>query len=135
MSSDLNDLIRDREGRRTFEEELLIGEVNDTLVALIRSLKLTQREVARRLEVSEGRVSQMLAGTGNLTVRTLASVGWALGMRFELQPEPMADRRGTPAQTDPAAPAWLNRMGGSATVRYDPRLRVPDQSTSIDRSN
>lgn len=131
MTGKFEELMSDPEGRRAFEEELLVGEVTDTLVALLQSFKLTQRELGRRLGVSDGRVSQMLAGSGNLTVRSLAAVGWALGMRFELQPKPMVNRNGTPAMSDPPAPAWLRRLGGSASVRFDPTLRVPDQRQSI----
>jgi transcriptional regulator with XRE-family HTH domain len=127
MTEKLEQLMADPEGRRAFEEELLIGDVTDTIEALLRSLRLSQRELARRLDISDGRVSQMLAGTGNLTLRSLAAVAWALGMRFELQPKPMSNRIGTPAQNDPPAPAWLHRLGGTARIQYDPALRVPDQ--------
>jgi transcriptional regulator with XRE-family HTH domain len=127
MTEKLEQLMADPEGRRAFEEELLIGDVTDTVEALLRSLRISQRELARRLDISDGRVSQILAGTGNLTLRSLAAVAWALGMRFELQPKPMSNRVGTPAQNDPQAPAWLHRLGGTARIQFDPALRVPEQ--------
>jgi hypothetical protein len=128
MIDKFDELMADTEGRRAFEEELLIGDATDTLEALLGSLKLTQRELARRLNISDGRVSQILAGTGNLTLRSLAAVGWALGMRFEIQPKPMSNRIGTPAQNDRPAPAWLHRLGGTARIQFDPALRVPGQA-------
>lgn len=134
MTDKFEELMADPQGRRAFEEELLIGDVTDTLEALLRSLRLTQRELARRLDVSDGRVSQMLAGTGNLTLRSLAAVGWALGMRLELQPKPMSNRIGTPAQSDPPAPAWLHRLGGTARIQFDPALRVPDQGPATGKT-
>src|SRR5438067_1040533 len=96
--------------RRTFEEELLFGEATDTLGAVIESLGITQRELARRLKVSEGRVSQILSGQENLTLRSLAALGWAIAIRFELNPVAMVERTGTPALGDPPAPSWLRRL-------------------------
>ena len=42
--------------RKAFEEELLVGETADTIAALLESLGISQRELARRLGVSEARV-------------------------------------------------------------------------------
>ncbi len=115
---------RDPEIRRAYEEELLFGEATDTLAGLVESLGLTQRELAARLGVSEGRVSQILSGTENLTLRSLAALGWALGVRFDLDPRPMADREGTPAANDPPAPAWLTRLRPQTSVSFRP-LEMP----------
>jgi len=104
------ELLADPEIRRVYEEELLFGEATDTVAALLESLGLTQRDLAGRLGVSEGRVSQILSGQENLTLRSLASLGWALGVRFDLEPRAMGDRAGTPAADDPPAPAWLTRL-------------------------
>ncbi len=50
-----------------------------------------------------------MTGRENLTLKTLADLGWALGMRFELAAVPLTDRSGTPAQNDPPPPRWLHR--------------------------
>jgi len=114
-----NKLMHDPEIRQVFEEELLVGEATDTVVALVDSLGLSQKELAQRLGVSAGRVSQILSGAENLTLRSLGALGWALGVRFDLQPSAMTDRHGTPALADPPAPAWLNRLQPSAPLRYE----------------
>ena len=111
MTDKLKELLLDPAGRQTFEEEFLIGEVSDTIGGLLESLHLTQRELATRLGVTEGRVSQILGRAGNIRLRTLAAIGWALGVRFDLRPVAMADRRGTPATSDAPAPAWLLLLG------------------------
>jgi transcriptional regulator with XRE-family HTH domain len=123
-----NTLMHDPEIRRSFEEELLVGEATDTLVALIESLGLTQKELADRLGVSAGRVSQILSGAENLTLRSLGALGWALGIRFDLQPTVMADREGTPAREDPPAPAWLNRLHNRAVPRFGPVATLPERT-------
>src|SRR3954468_23469462 len=105
-----NDVLNDPEVRRIYEEELLLGEATENVTALLRSLRISQRELARRLGVSEARVSQIVSGAENLPLRSLAGVGWALGVRFELEPTGMsaAERTGGPAEADLPAPDWLN---------------------------
>lgn len=116
--STYNDLLTDPEIRRVYEEEVLLGEATATVAGMLESLGLSQAELARRLGVTPGRVSQILSGHENIGMRTLGALGWALGVRFELQPVPMADRAGTPAVADPPAPAWLSRLGPQPTVRF-----------------
>jgi transcriptional regulator with XRE-family HTH domain len=79
------------------------------VAALAESLGLTQRELAERMNVSEARISQILSGKGNLTLNSLATLGWATGVRFHLVPEGIEDRHATPAAADPVPP-WVQRL-------------------------
>lgn len=106
----MRDYLNDPEARRTFEEEVLFSEARDTLVGLVESSGVSRSELAKRLGVSKGRVSQILGGGDNLTLRTIAAVGWALGVEFGLRPTAMKSRSGTPAADDPPAPEWLADM-------------------------
>lgn len=124
MNEKLNPALMDPEVRRAFEEEFLVGEATDTLVGLIESLGITQRELAERLGVSPGRVSQILSGAENLTLRSLAAFGWALGLRFELDASPMEDRAGTPALSDPPAPIWLGKLDAASEAHFLPLHQV-----------
>lgn len=128
MKERTREVLKDPVVRRAFEEEYLVGEATDTLAGLLDSLGLPQKTLADRLGVSPGRVSQILSGAENLTLRSLAGLGWALGVRFELAPTAMSDREGTPALDDPPAPDWLNRLRpqGSWTFRRLDLPREPD---------
>jgi transcriptional regulator with XRE-family HTH domain len=106
------------EARRAYEEETLYGEATETIAALLYSLQISKHEFAERLGVSPGRVSQILSGKANLTLRTLASMAWALGMHVTLAIEPLANREGTPATGDPSPPEWLARLGPTAGYRF-----------------
>jgi transcriptional regulator with XRE-family HTH domain len=109
MTSANSNPLHDPEIRREYEEELLVAEATETLSALVDEIGITQRELAERLNVSEGRVSQILSGGRNLTLRSLAGFGWALGVKFDLTPSAMTveERIGTPAMKDPTPPTWL----------------------------
>jgi transcriptional regulator with XRE-family HTH domain len=121
------------EVRRTYEEELLLGEATENVTALLRSLGISQRELADRLGVSEARVSQIVSGAENLTLRAVAALGWALGVRFELDPVAMsrAERRGTPAEEDAAAPDWLNRLHPTARVEFRRDVPAPRRRQTV----
>lgn len=124
MKNRTHDAMLDPAIRRVFEEEVLVDEATDTVAALLESLGLAQRTLAERLGVSEGRVSQILSGGENLTLRSLGALGWALGVRFDVVPKPMAERRGTPAVDDPPPPAWLTRLRPQVAWNYG-RLELP----------
>ena len=110
--------------RLAHEEELLLGEAVETVVDLLESHGITQRQLAERLGVGEARVSRILSGRENATLKTLAALGDALGVRFAVVAIPYADRSGTPAADDPPPPAWLasqrRRIAGSAEARGVP---------------
>src|SRR5438876_1124565 len=93
--------------RRKSERDLLCQQVKQTLGSLIETLGLTQAQLALRLDVSDARISRILNRHENLTLRSLADIGWATGARFELVPFPLSDRMGTPAAGDPPPPAFL----------------------------
>jgi transcriptional regulator with XRE-family HTH domain len=86
---------------------MLYGEAIETVAALLVSSDITRRELARRLKVSEARITRILNGRENTTLKTIADLGWALGMRFAFVPIPYEDRDGTPAAADPPPPRWL----------------------------
>src|SRR4051794_34850064 len=116
--SELTNPLHDPEVRRAYEEELLFGEATETLGAVVESVGISQKELAERLALSESRVSQILSGGANLTLRSLAALGWALGIRFELDPIALdtEERIGTPAEDDPPTPSWLRRRKSPAVV-------------------
>ena len=72
------------------------GQIEDELLALVTQLTneinwymrergLTRADLAARMGVSPGRVSQILSGGENLTLRTLAALSTALDSRFNVE--------------------------------------------------
>ncbi|HEU5156569.1 MAG TPA: helix-turn-helix transcriptional regulator [Streptosporangiaceae bacterium] len=66
-------------------------EVVDEITWYMREHKVTRSDLAAAMGVSPGRVSQILSGGENLTLRTLGSVVSALGARFEISLHPDDD--------------------------------------------
>ena len=62
----------------------LAHEMVDEITWYMREHKVTRADLASTMGVSPGRVSQILSGDENLTLRTLSAVVEALGARFEI---------------------------------------------------
>lgn len=94
-------------------------EVTEAIVERMRALRLSRAELAERLGVSRPRVTQILAGDDNLTLRTLVAVAQALGARLgvqllEAEPAPAPGERPDGARRKSANRA--SRSGRKAPV-------------------
>ena len=94
------------------DEEMygLVTEVTNGINWLMRERGLTRADLAARMGVSPGRVSQILGGGENLTLRTLAMLSTALDARFgiELHSLKVEDAYTSATSADAEAPPALN---------------------------
>ncbi len=67
--------------------------VRGFIARLMEERKVKKAELARRLGKSRAYVTQMLSGSANLTVRTLAEVAYALGVEVKLEAVPLEAAR------------------------------------------
>ena len=68
-------------------EELLIAEVTEAIWEAMEEAGCSKTELAQRMGATKGYVSQVLNGSRNMTLRTLADICHALGVKpaFHLQ--------------------------------------------------
>ena len=101
------------------DEELhgLITQLTNEINWHMRERGLTRADLAARMGVSPGRVSQILGGGENLTLRTLAALATALDARFGL--ELAASRPRTP----------IPARGHTADAEAAPAQNAPNQHT------
>ena len=90
MSVRLGKLSAKQEADDATDEQLssLITQVTNEINWYMSQRKLTRADLASRMGVSPGRISQVLSGGENLTLRTLASLAVALDGQFELELKP-----------------------------------------------
>jgi transcriptional regulator with XRE-family HTH domain len=69
------------------DEEMLalVTRLTNAINWQMRERGLTRADLAARMGVSPGRVSQILGGGENLTLRTLAALSTALDARFDIE--------------------------------------------------
>jgi transcriptional regulator with XRE-family HTH domain len=82
----------DAKNHRLLQREELIIEVTESLARALIQSGMKRSELAAKLGVSKGFVSQVLGGGRNLTLRTIADVADALDctVRVDVSPRPMA---------------------------------------------
>jgi transcriptional regulator with XRE-family HTH domain len=75
-----------RAAESQIDEELvaLVTRLTNDISWYMRERGLTRADLAARMGVSPGRVSQILSGGENLTLRTLAALSTALDARFDI---------------------------------------------------
>jgi transcriptional regulator with XRE-family HTH domain len=69
---------------RLLAQERLILDATEAIVELLDEQKVSRQELAALLGKSKGFISQLLSGERNMTLRTLADLGYVLGRRFSL---------------------------------------------------
>jgi transcriptional regulator with XRE-family HTH domain len=87
------------ENAKLAAQELLIAEVTESIWQAMEQAGVNQTELAKRMGATKGHVSQVLNGSRNMTLRTLADICSALGRHPRLTFE--AATSGDPAQDFP----------------------------------
>jgi transcriptional regulator with XRE-family HTH domain len=69
---------------RLIAEETLFREAHAVLQDAMAEADISQKQIAHRLGLSAGRVSQIMSGSENLTLRSFAAVAWAIGLALTI---------------------------------------------------
>jgi transcriptional regulator with XRE-family HTH domain len=85
--SKLSDWLSTDERRVAFAEEALIVDVAERIWAAMASANVTKSEIAERLGKSKAFISQMLNGSRNMTLRSLADIAHSIGFRVSVSLE------------------------------------------------
>jgi transcriptional regulator with XRE-family HTH domain len=67
------------------EMHTLVTQLTNEITFHMRECGISRADLAARMGVSPGRVSQILGGGENLTLRTLAALATALDARFDFE--------------------------------------------------
>ena len=76
---------RQFDGDPDFEFDLLAIDIGERIVERMELLKMTRTELAAKIGVSKARISQILSGHDNLTLKSLVAVAIGLGSRIEVR--------------------------------------------------
>lgn len=88
---------RTPEARRRYEEERLILWATEAICEAMEDCGLDRAEIADKLGTSRANVRQLLSGSRNMTLRSLAGLAHACGMRAEVVLEELAlEQHGSP---------------------------------------
>ena len=82
---------RTPEARRRYEEERLILWATEAIYEAMEDQGLTRAQLAEQLGTSRSNITQLLSGSRNMTLRSLASLAYACGLRARVDLEELAD--------------------------------------------
>jgi transcriptional regulator with XRE-family HTH domain len=82
MKTYLGEYYENPERMRSLQQELLITEVTQKMWQAMREKKINRAQLAAKLGITKGRISQILTGRANLTLRTTADIFTALNERL-----------------------------------------------------
>lgn len=107
----LQDWIDEFQGDPDYEFTKVAIDIGEQIVARMEERGMTQADLARAMGVSRARVSQILRGNDNLTLKSIVAVAIALDCRVEmlLKPlpttEPAQEAQPSTTEARPLAPA------------------------------
>lgn len=85
MTPDLiTDFLSSPENRRLFEQERVIVDVTEMICKLMERANISRKDLAEMLGTSQANVTQMLNGTRNMTLRTVADVLFNMNCGLEV---------------------------------------------------
>jgi hypothetical protein len=85
----LDELLKDPEYRRVFQQEKLILEVTEAVCRVMDETRTSRSVLAKLLGRTKGYITQLLSGRRNLTLRTWADMMTALGHEARVTVQPL----------------------------------------------
>ena len=82
-------LIEETEASPDYWIEVTTGDFTDEIVRVMQERNLSRADLARALNTSPAYVTKILRGNANLTLRSMAKLALALGMKVRLHLAPV----------------------------------------------
>ena len=94
LKDHFQDFISDPKRRRIYEREALAFEASELISRLMEERQVSKTDLARLVGTSKSHITQLLSGSRNMTMHTLADLAFALGRKVEIRslPQPRKDR-------------------------------------------
>ena len=89
MTDTYSEFRQDAENRRIFEQESLATEATELIAGLMKEGDVNKADLARKIGKSKAFVTQLLGGSRNMTMHTLADLAFGLGYRINLEAIPV----------------------------------------------
>lgn len=136
MKTEFEKLVERPETRFDLCVECTIVDVTEHICKLLEEHKMTRSELAKKMGVTPGRVSQMLSGEANMELatvaRALAAFDRVLDARSRRIDESAGEGRGFRFQEQTDWPQHIGTLGATGYagyVREWTRINEPEQST------
>ena len=94
LKDHFQNFISDPKRRKIYEREALAFEASELISRLMEEQQVSKTDLAQQVGTSKSHVTQLLSGSRNMTLRTLAELAFAVGHKVEIRslPQPRKDR-------------------------------------------
>jgi len=83
-----DELMKDVEFQKYYHREVIMSEITTVIYESMKKQGLTQKSLAKIAGVSKGRISQILSGNYNITVKTISDLLFALKADLNISIKP-----------------------------------------------
>jgi transcriptional regulator with XRE-family HTH domain len=90
LKDHFQDFVCDPERRRIYEREALAFEASESISNLMEQHEVSKSKLAELVGTSKSHVTQLLSGSRNMTMHTLADLAFVLGYKVEIHCTPLA---------------------------------------------
>jgi DNA-binding Xre family transcriptional regulator len=90
MKDHFQDFVSDPQGRRIYEREALAFEASELISSLMEEQAVSKTKLAELIGTSKSHITQLLSGTRNMTMHTLADLAFVLGHKVEIRSSPLS---------------------------------------------
>jgi antitoxin component HigA of HigAB toxin-antitoxin module len=90
LTDTFTEFIQDPERRRLFEREDLAFSAAELISLLMEHGDVSKAKLAELLNTPKSNITNLLSGSRNMTLHSLADMAFALGHKVELQPVPLS---------------------------------------------
>lgn len=111
FDSYLAEHLQNPENLRLFQQAGLQIRIAREVERAMKQQKISRKALAERMGVSKGRITQILSGSSNLTLRLVADAFTALGLELELRPVALDRPRPAPENKDLVLEKGLGAKG------------------------
>lgn len=81
MSSFFDELRQDKDYAKSSRQQELIVDVTEAIYEIMARNKMTKADLARESGLSKSRITKLLDGSANMTLRSIADIAYALGVK------------------------------------------------------
>jgi transcriptional regulator with XRE-family HTH domain len=93
MKNTFEQFISDPKRHRIYEREALALQASEMIFELMEKEGINKAQLAELMDASRAHITQVLSGSRNMTVYTLADLTFALGHKVKLEALPLYGRR------------------------------------------
>ena len=109
----IRNYIKGNENSFWFKLEELLYDLTETIYERMKQKGISQRELAKRLEVSDAYISKILKGNENISLKTLLKLALALGLNVEIKMQPIEQRSFRKTEESTSNRSWKEITGFS----------------------